>query len=249
MTYANILTSNAAYPQAATGGAGAPSVTPGNRRGMSFFNVYYKHHFTDGMLQGWYFSADYAHQKNSRIDMEAWAGRIQARYVFRSKKYQPRMMYSHQTFSGDDPNTPSQERFDPLFFEGSPSSWATGTKSAMTFINSNVKSHQLEWSLKPSIKDTLTLRYAHIRVDKIRSPVQFGQAVRFELAGNDNIVAGVTKPHLADDVFIEYSRILTPNKYLTAGFSVSMPGEGLDAAASRNLPNWMGGFVNIVINY
>ena len=181
--------------------------------------------------------------------MEAWGGRGQVAYTFADAMWAPRLMYTFQSFSGDDPNTKKQERFDPLFFEGSPSSWATGSKSAMTFINSNVDAHQLELSVRPSVQDTITLRYAHIRANELRSPVQFGQATRFEIAGGDNIVAGVTDAHLADDVFLEYSRIINRNTYLTAGVSASVPGKGLELAAARDLPVWWGGFVNVVINY
>jgi hypothetical protein len=47
-----------------------------------------------------------------------------------------------------------------MFFEGTPSSWATGSKSSMTFINSNVIAHQVALSISPSKQDTTTLRYA-----------------------------------------------------------------------------------------
>ena len=119
----------------------------------------------------------------------------------------------------------------------------------MTFINSNVNAHQVEIGVRPTMQDTITLRYAHIRANELRSPVQFGQATRFEIVGGDNIIAGVTDPHLADDVYLEYSRIVNRNTFLTAGVSASFPGKGLELAASQDLPVWLGGFVNIIINY
>ena len=102
----------------------------------------------------------------------------------------------------------------------------------------------------PSPKDFLTFRAAHIRVNELRSPIQFGQATRFEIGDGSNIiVTGVTDPHLADDVFLEYSRIINRNTFLTAGVSASFPGAGLELAAKQDLPVWLGGFVNVVINY
>ena len=249
LTYANVVESKSAYPKAAPGGNGPPIIIPGAREDLNVINAYSRTGKLDGALTNWYFSADLAYQWNDRIDMEAWGGRGQVAYTFADAMWAPRLMYTFQSFSGDDPNTKAQERFDPLFFEGSPSSWATGSKSAMTFINSNVDAHQLELSVRPSMQDTITLRYAHIRANELRSPVQFGQATRFEIAGGDNIVAGVTDPHLADDVFLEYSRIINRNTYLTTGVSASVPGKGLELAAGRDLPVWWGGFVNVVINY
>lgn len=248
LTTGAVLTSSTAYPQAAPGGMGPPVISPGNRNGLQFAQLYYRNDRL-GAQEQWTLTAEYAHQRNPRINMRAHAARFQLAHSWHERRWRPRLMYTVQGFSGDDPQTSGQERFDPLFFEGSPSSWATGSKSAMTFINSNVRAHQLEWALKPTTKDTVTVRYAHVRADQLRSPIQFGQATRFELAGSDNIVTGVTDPHLADDVFIEYSRMISRNTFLSAGLSVSRPGRGLDDAALRDLPSWTGGFVNLVINY
>ncbi|WP_163314146.1 alginate export family protein, partial [Enterobacter hormaechei] len=78
---------------------------------------------------------------NRSVDLQAWAGRIQIGYAFAALPWSPTLTYSYQTFSGDNPSTRRNERFDPLYFEGSPSSWSTGSKSSMVFINSNVSAH------------------------------------------------------------------------------------------------------------
>jgi hypothetical protein len=62
-------------------------------------------------------------------------------------------------------------------------------------------------------------------------------------------VAGVTDSYLADDIFLEHLRIVNRNTYFTSGISASFPGEGLELAAGGDLPVWLGGFVNLVINY
>lgn len=163
-------------------------------------------------------------------------------------------MYTFQTFSGDDPNTQRLERFDPLFFEGSPSSWATGSKSSFNFINSNLHAHQLTLSISPTDQDKITLRYAHIRANELRSPIQFGQSTRFDVNTGQGLVASVIDSHLADDIFLEYSRIVSLNMFVTDGVSASIPGAGLEqtvrgTALGGELPVWLGGFVNIVVNY
>ena len=249
LTYAKALESGSAYPQAAPGGNGPPIVTSGAREGLNVVNAYGRTSPFDGRLAKLFFSADLAYQWNDRIDMSAWGGRAQAGYTWADKPQTPRLVYSFQSFSGDDPGSAPQERFDPLFFEGTPSSWATGSKSSMTFINSNVHAHQLAFSIRHSKQDTTTVRYAHIRANELRSPIQFGQATRFEIAGGDNIVAGVTDSHLADDVFLEHIRIVNRNTYLTFGISASFPGEGLELAAGGDLPVWLGGFVTLMIDY
>ncbi|MEM6462257.1 MAG: alginate export family protein [Pseudomonadota bacterium] len=248
-TYAYVLNSDNAYPKAAPGGIGPPTVIPGAREGLNVINLYARTNPIASEYGSSFVSVDAAWEWNSNYAMQAWAGRFQAGHTWTQRPWTPSLTYTYKTFSGDDPKTQRQERFDPLYYDGSPSTWATGSKSSMTFINSNVQAQELAMSVKPTVKDTWTLRYAHIRANELRSPIQFGQATRFEIAGGDNIVAGVTDPHLADDFFLEYNRIINPNTFLNLGVSASIPGTGLDQAAGRDLPVWYGGFVNVVINY
>jgi hypothetical protein len=182
--------------------------------------------------------------------MRAWAGRVQAGYTFAGLPWSPMLTYTYQTFSGDDPNTTRLERFDPLFYEGSPSSWATGSKSSMVFINTNVNAHGLALRLAPTPRDTVTFRYAHIRANELFSPIQFGQATRVDFGdGVSTVISGVTDPHLSDDFFIEYNRIINRNTFLTAGISLSVPGAGITSVVAGDVPNWTGGFINVVFNF
>ena len=170
-----------------------------------------------------------------------------AEYRFADMAWSPSLTFGYQTFSGDDPDTLTYERFDPLYYQGSPSAWATGSKSASTFINSNVNALSLALRVKPTQQDTWTLRYAHIRANELNSPIQFGQATRLDSSGN--VISGVTDAHLADDVFLEYSRIINRNTFLTAGVSISFPGAGIDDVVGGSAAPWTGGFVNVVFNF
>ncbi len=239
-TFVDVLNSNSPYPI---------NLLPlfGAREGTKTLNLYAKTSPLKGAFEGWTFSGDLAIQRNSRIDLKAWAGRVTAGYTFADLPWSPNLTVSYQTFSGDDPNTTQYERFDPLYYQGSPSAWATGSKSASTFINSNVNALSLALRVQPTQRDTLTLRYAHIRANELNSPIQFGQATRVTATGA--IITGVTDPHLADDVFLEYSRIINRNTFLTAGISVSFPGKGIDNVIGGNADPWTGGFINVVVNF
>ena len=243
VTYVNVLKSNSPYPQAGE----TPTVINGAREGTNALNVYGKTNPFEGPLENWSFTGDFAYEWNERIDLEAWAGRATASYAFTQASWSPTLTAGYQTFSGDDPNTDKLERFDPLFYEGSPSAWATGSKSASTFINSNVNALSLALRAQPTQRDTLTLRYSHIRANQLNSPVQFGQATRVDDDGT--IVTGVENAHLADDLFLEYFRVINQNTFLTAGVSVSFPGTGIDDVVGGNAAPWTGGFVNVVVNF
>jgi len=246
-TFVSVLNSGTPYPQAAPGGVGAPTVTPGAREDTRTVSIYGKTNPFDGALENWTFTADYGYQWNDRIDLEAWAGRLTAGYTFASLPWTPHLTLGYQTFSGDDPDTTTLERFDPLYYQGSPTAWATGSKSASTFINSNVNALSLAVRVQPTERDTLTVRYAHIRANELNSPVQFGQATRVDV--NGNVVSGVTDAHLSDDIFIEYNRVLNRNTFLSAGVAVSYPGNGIDNVIGGGADPWTGGYLNVVVNF
>lgn len=250
LTYVSVLNSTSAYTQAAPGGLAPPTVIPGARDGTETISIYGRTTPFDGALENVFFTTDLAYQWNDRVDLEAWAGRVQAGYTFAEAPWTPVLTYSYQTFSGDDPNTPELERFDPLYYNGSPSAWATGSKSAMIWINSNVQSHNLSLSVRPTEQDTITLRYAHVRANELNSPLQFGQATRIDIGGaTGNVVTGVTDAHLSDDLFIEYQRVINRNAFFSAGLSASRPGAGIRDVFPNDDPVWLGGFVNVVFNF
>ncbi|WP_204306918.1 hypothetical protein, partial [Klebsiella aerogenes] len=86
----------------------------------------------------------------------------------------------------------------------------------------------------------------YINANQLGSPIQFGQGTRLEVYnGVPILITGVTRPHLADDIFIEYTRKMNANTYLTAGFSVSFPGAGIASIVPSKTPAWSGGFVNV----
>ena len=79
---------------------------------------------------------------------------------------------------------------------------------------------------------------------------QFGQATRLDYSdGAPAVVAGVTSAHLSNDFFAKYTRAIDRNTYLTAGFSASFPGAGMDRLLGGKAPVWTGWFVNVVLAY
>lgn len=249
VTYLNVINSNAPYPKAAPNGDGPPEITFGAREDLNAVSFYAKSYPFKGALKNLFTSLDFSYQWNDRINLKAWGGRTQIGYDFKTISWQPMFMFNYQIFSGDDPNTTKSERFDPLYYEGSPSAWTTGSKASMVFINSNLKSYGLTLRVTPSPRDILTLRYANIAAQQLRSPIQFGQAARVEINnGTTTVVAGVTEENLANDVFLEYNRVINRNMFFNAGLAFSFAGDGITNIVN-DVSVWSGGFVNIVFNY
>lgn len=249
IAFGKVLTSLAPYPQAAPNGSGPPVILSDARKGLAFVNAYGRW-TPSSALPGLWIAGDLAVQWNDRVDMRAWGARVEIGHAFTNLPFAPRLSYAWQTFSGDDPATKRLERFDPLFYDGSPGGWATGTNGSFVFINSNVNAHRLTLALTPTPRDIVTLRYAHVRANELRSPIQFGQATRLVFPnGVPALIAGVNKAHLSDDLLAEYTRVLSQNAFLTVGIAYSQPGAGLKDLAPGQLKGWTGGFANIVLRY
>lgn len=246
LTAGKVIESGSPYPKAPTGGVGVPSIIPGARDGLEFINLYGRAPLA--CLPNAFMAADLAFERNDRINMRAWAGRAQVGYTFAEHRWKPTFTIGYQTFSGDDPDTDRLERFDPLYYEGNPSAWSTGTKSSMIFINSNVNAWQVAASITPTPVDTFTVRIHRIDADQLRSPIQFGQATRVEGDDVDNPITGVTRHHLSDDLYFEYFRVVSPNLFLTTGFSVSNPQAGMKSIVA-DPPVWTGAYINLIANY
>jgi hypothetical protein len=248
LSYGYVPRSEAPYIQAAPGGVGAPNFIFNGRDGLSYLQGWFKW-FPVKSLPGFYIAGDYARQRNSRIDLKASAGRIEVGNTFIKSPWMPTLSYSYQSFSGDDPDTPELERFDPLFYDGSQNGWASGTNGSFVFINSNVNAHKLTLNFLPSPKDIVTIRVVTIAANNLRSPLQFGQATRPSLDfGDDGLITGVTKRHLSNDFLIEYTRLLSKNVFMTGGLGHSWTGSGL-RSLTPGLKDWTGGFLNLVVQY
>ena len=243
IAYMNVFESELPYVKAPV------QIIPNGREGLNTIHAYSRWNPVKEFAPGFFFAGDYAYQWNERIDMSSNAFSGEIGNQFQSLPFAPKMSYTFRAFQGDDPATAKFEKFDPLFYEGSPVLWATGSNGSFSFVNSNVQSHKFFTSLSISERDTLSFHYWHIRADQENSPIQFGQAGRLVVVGGEpQLVSGVANSHLSDDFYLEHFRIISPNMFLTTGFAASIPGAGL-----RELINdpatWYGGLVSFAFQY
>jgi hypothetical protein len=222
---------------------------PAGRRGLNTIHVYGRWNPLVETYPGWQVAGDYAHQWNDRIQMSADAYNVESSYTFTTAPLAPRLAYAFRWFSGDDPATARYEKFDPLYYEGAPPLWATGSNGSFSFLNSNVLAHRLSLNLTLTPRDFMAFYYWHVRADETNSPIQFGQAGRIVVTGGEpSLVAGVATPHLSDDFYVEYTRVISPHIFLTSGIAVSVPGRGLrDLVADSK--TWLGGLANLTVKY
>jgi hypothetical protein len=243
-SYFEFVRSTAPYEQAPV------SIVENGRDGMGTLSAYWKLEKTQGALAGWSFLGEVALQRNGRIGMEAWGGGVDLGYRFQRARWTPRISYSPRYYSGDDPSTPDRlERFDGLYWDGSPATWSSGSNGSLAFYNSNVVVQRLRLELVLSPRDLASAYFFDVRAAQTNSPIQFGQAARPSGGGSQvQIVAGVPEKPLSRDLYFEYVRVASQHVYVTAGLALSFPGAGLRAVITEP-HDWVGALVNVTVKY
>jgi len=243
LAYLNVFQSEFPYVKAPV------QLLPNGREGLNAFQVFNRWKPAPQTFAGLYLAGDYAYQWNDRIAMASNGYSGEIGNLFAQLPMTPKLVYAYRSFQGDDPNTAKFEKFDPLFYEGSPPLWASGSNGSFSFLNSNVLLHRLQFSLNPTQRDTLSFYYWHIRADQINSPIQFGQAGRIAVVGGEPaLVSGVPDAHLSDDFYLENLRVLSPNWFLTTGLAVSVPGRGLRELVDHP-ETWFGALATLAFQY
>ncbi|HKW00634.1 MAG TPA: alginate export family protein [Vicinamibacterales bacterium] len=126
-----------------------PAVLP-HRDGMNVFNV--RAHaaalprYSDVSL-----AFEYASERNGElIDAHAWTA--QGGYLLSRVRWTPKLSYRYAFFQGDNPATPKNEAFDPLFtgFADWGVWWQGEIAGEYVLSNSNLRSHMVRLNLDPT---------------------------------------------------------------------------------------------------
>lgn len=186
--------------------------------------------------------AEYADQRNSvtradgsRDPMRANAWMLGASWWAQEVRFAPKFSYHYARFSGDDPDTATYERFDPLFWGNGLNHWWFGANGAYSWLNANLRAHRFIVDAYFSPRDIVQVQYVKASADELNSAIQFGQGVRFT---DTQLLVGVPKPELSDEIYLQYSRVFNPKLVLTAFISRSSPGDGLEATVTQELKPW-----------
>ena len=124
----------------------------GTRAGLNVFDLRFSWQPALASQSGPYFRSEIAHQRNDEnsFAMRAWGGFFEFGYTAADWAWRPTFSYRLSGFSGDDPATPTYERWDPLFSGGTPEEWVQGINHYKMFQDSNIVAHRLQGRLRPS---------------------------------------------------------------------------------------------------
>jgi hypothetical protein len=116
-------------------------------------------------LEGLWFKGEYAYQNHDDFSMAAQAGYAWIGYQAEALPWRPALSYRYSLFTGDDPDTRTYERFDPLF-SGGLGNFLPGIVFSKVYKNSNLITHRVTLSVKPADTLELILDYYHHRADE-----------------------------------------------------------------------------------
>ena len=188
------------------------------------------------------FRAEFAEQRNrvtraggQRDPLEAGAWLLGVSWRGQSLPFAPKFSYHVARFSGDDPDTDSYERFDPMYWGNGLDNWWFGANGAYSWLNANLRAHRFIVDVYPSPRDILQFQYVHASVDQLDSAVQFGQGARFTTS---QVVLGVPESGLSHEYYFQYARVFSARVIALAFVSRSNPDDGLKAASLQGSQSW-----------
>jgi hypothetical protein len=251
LAYLHVPRSNYAYP-----GNLAPFVLlPDGRDGLRTWHGWSELTGLFGALPGFSLRGEFAVQRGEvqrvtgqRDPLEAQAAYLGASYWFQSWPFAPKLSYGYAYFSGDKPDTPTYERFDPLFWGNGLDNWWFGANGAYAFINSNLKFSRVTLDAYLSAQDIVKLQFVRADAAQLNSPVQFGQAVRFP-AGTSVPTVGVDSSHLSDEYTLQYVHVFAPTLVFSSYVSHSRPGAGFAALAGSASQSWTSFGMGLTYSY
>ncbi len=194
------------------------------REGLRTFNPSLS--FTDLFnVKGSWMKAEYAYQNHEDFDMSAQAGYVWAGYRAEEYGWQPALSYRWSIFTGDNPETPTFERFDPLF-SGGLGNFLPGIVFSKVYKNSNLTTNRATLSIMPLDTLELTLDYFNHRADTLNNLGGIGPLQT--LASKD----------IGQEFTLSMFHYINTHLFLQGIASVGIPGEAIEEAVGGSAENW-----------
>jgi len=215
-TYFHIPSSDSSYR--------APDGRRLPRQGLRTFNPSLSVTDVPG-LDGLWVKGEYAYQDHEDFDMSAQAGYVWIGYQAQKFAWRPALSYRWSIFTGDNPETPQFERFDPLF-SGGLGNFLPGIVFSKAYKNANLVTNRGTLSIKPSDTLELTLDYFHHRADERNNLGGIGPLQTLE------------SRDIGQEVTLTGFHYMGKHFFLQGIASAGIPGEAIKQAVGGDADNW-----------
>ena len=176
-------------------------------------------------LDGSWIKAEYAYQNNENFDMSAQAGYVWLGYQAENYSWRPALSYRWSIFTGDNPDTQSFERFDPLF-SGGLGDFLPGIIFSKVYKNSNLITNRVTFSIKPADTLELILDYFHHRADELNN------------LGGIGPLQTLKSKDIGQEVTLTAFYYIGKHLFFQGIASVGIPGDAIDQALGGHAENW-----------
>lgn len=204
-------------------------VVIGTRQGMDLVDARFS--YTPTSSTGLYASAEIARQTNRNFNMDARAGFVELGYSLADVRWSPSISYRIGYFSGDDPETPAYERWDPLLSGGNGEQWVQGINHFKVVQDANVIAHRLQARLKVAPRVELVPQLWAFYADSLNN-IGGNPALTFLQDREYGYEANITAKWYA-----------SRNLYVHGDIAYTVPGDGVQAALNGQAKNWFSAMV------
>jgi hypothetical protein len=217
------LTVDATYITVArsTGSLIAPGGVRLPREGLRTYAGHFRWEQPFG-ADGFWLASEFAYQDHERFRMSAHAAYGLIGYQAAHLPWSPSLSYRYSYASGDNPNSASYNRFDPLLSTGL-GNWLQGISLGKLTSNSNLAVHRLQFNLVPMPTLNVTFDW-HI----LRAPE------RNNLGANPAL-ATLTSSDIGQEFTLAGRWAINRNLFLQTIGSIAVPGKALrNVGANKN---------------
>ncbi|MCU7837090.1 MAG: alginate export family protein [gamma proteobacterium symbiont of Taylorina sp.] len=175
-------------------------------------------------LPAFSFMGEYVKEDNgSALDSQGWYS--QFAWQFDKVNWTPQLSYRYAALEGDDPDTHSNEAFDPLRYGFADwNSWYQGEIIGEYVLgNSNLNTHMLKLNANPLEDLTLNLFYFRFYSDQAQS-------------------RGISSDHYADEIDLIADWSVNDAFSLSAVIAIAEPGDGAEEHTGGD-KNWLLGMI------
>lgn len=174
---------------------------------------------------GVWLESEVAYQNNINFPMSAWAGYGTIGYLASKVPWSPSLSYRYSSFSGDNPNTQTFERFDPLF-SGGLAEWLQGISFGKVLSQTNRTTHRVRFNVSPADELNLTIDYYSNWANQLNN------------MGGNPALSQLTSKNLGQELQLVARWAINKHFYLMGIASYAMPGPAIQDATNNMAKPW-----------
>lgn len=166
------------------------------------------------LVDGMFIEGEFGHEWNPDYAMSAWAGYGTLGYIARKLPWTPSISFRYSAFSGDDPDTRTYERWDPMLNTGL-GIWLQGISFGKITANSNLATQRVQLNVVPVDQLNVTFDYHRLT------------ALQLNNLGSNPAISSLSSHDLGQEFTLTGRWAINRNLYLQGIASYALPGEAL----------------------